>query len=173
MEDNECYLEIGTYKGLTLLSAAYGNVDRTCIGCDKFRFLGRFTGSGILAKRALRRSLERYRAHTGKIEFHEMSSERMFSERRVSTPVGVYFYDGDHSFEGTYRGIIQAFPLLSHRSIIVVDDWNDIVIRGATREALRDTKLHCLWERELPGDHTVDSWWNGLGVFFVEKQDRS
>src|SRR6185295_3947505 len=41
---DEHYLEVGTWKGLTLLSAAWGNADKVCIACDKFRLWGRWTG---------------------------------------------------------------------------------------------------------------------------------
>src|SRR5262245_35296777 len=54
---DECYLEVGTWKGRTLMSAAFGNRGKLCIGCDRFRFWGRFTGPGCIAKRALMRNI--------------------------------------------------------------------------------------------------------------------
>lgn len=169
MDATESYLEVGTWKGKTLLSAAYENQGKVCIACDKFRVLGRFTGLGCLAKQALYRNIERYEAQSAEIIFHHTTSARLFRERRVTGPIGVYFYDGDHSFAGTYHGISAAIPCLSQRSVVLVDDWNDPVIRGASREALRSNQVSLLWERELSGDHTAAGWWNGLGVFFVER----
>src|SRR5215207_3690610 len=40
MDPGERYLEIGCWRGRTLLSAALNNMDRVCIGCDKFRLCG-------------------------------------------------------------------------------------------------------------------------------------
>jgi hypothetical protein len=171
LEGDACYLEVGTFRGLTLLSAAVDNDGRRCIGCDKFRLYGRYTGWGLLAKRALTRNIARYRHRTAEITFHHATSRELFAESRVQGPVGVYFYDGDHSFDGTRHGIVSAAPLLDTRAVVIVDDWNDPVIRGATYVGLRDAELEVLWERELAGDHDENSWWNGLGVFFVQKQN--
>ena len=169
MDPHECYLEVGTWQGLTLLSAAYGNFGRTCIGCDKFRVWGRHTGLGVRARRALERNVQRHRGRTADVLFHHTNSERLFAEARISSPVGVYFYDGDHSHRGTRDGITSATPFLSEKCVVLVDDWNDPVIRQATAAGLRDADLRVLWQRELSGDHTRQGWWNGLGVFFVEK----
>jgi hypothetical protein len=169
MEPAEVYLEVGTWKGRTLLSAAHGNLQRVCVGCDKFRFWGKFTGPRFLARRAFYRNVERYRATSANIVFHEMTSEQMFAEGRVPPCVGVYFYDGDHSYEGTHRGITSGVQVLSPRAVVLVDDWNDPVIRSATRDAFAASGTTILWERELPGDHTERSWWNGVGVFFVAR----
>ena len=103
------------------------------------------------------------------VAFHHTTSQRLFSQGLIDRPVGVYFYDGDHSRAGTYHGMVAAAPYLSERAVVLVDDWNDPTIRAATVAGLRDSQLHVLWQRELHGDHTVRSWWNGLGVFFVEK----
>jgi hypothetical protein len=171
LEGDSAYLEIGTFRGLTLLSAAIDNPSRRCIGCDKFRVYGRFTGIGACARRALERNMRRYRGRAAQITFHHTTSERLFGERRIDAPVGVYFYDGDHSFDGTRRGIMAVVPHLQARAVIVVDDWNDPVIRGATFAALRDAQLEVLWERELAGDHGGAGFWNGVGVFFVARAD--
>jgi len=81
----------------------------------------------------------------------------------------VYFYDGDHSYGGTRQGIIAAAPFLNERSTLVVDDWSDPDIRAATADALRAAKLRVLWHRALEGDHTAAGFWNGLGVYYLEK----
>jgi len=169
LEPGESYLEVGTFRGRTLISAAFDNPGKLCIGCDLFRVWGRFTGPGFLAKRALFHNIARYRERSAEIEFHAVSSRRLFRERRVRGPVGVYFYDGDHSYEGTHHGVVAASELLAERCVVLMDDWNDPVIRRATRAAFSQAQLRVLWERELAGDHSERGWWNGLGVFFVEK----
>jgi hypothetical protein len=170
MPADEHYLEIGTYKGRTLLSAAHGNQGKLCVGCDKFRFFGKFTGLGVLAERALRKNIERYRPEGALVRHHAMRSEEFFARSLSPSPVGVYFYDGDHSYAGTQHGIVAAAPFLAERAVILVDDWNDPVIRRATRHGLRLACLRVLFRRALPGDHTERGWWNGLGVFYVEKE---
>ena len=163
----ERYLEVGTWQGLTLLSAAYGNLDKVCIGCDKFRLWGRWTGLGWSARRAFLFNLRRLRRQCGYVHLYEMTDRELFSRGLVQAPIGVYFYDGDHSRAGTRHGITAAAPLLSRRAVVLVDDWNMPGVREGAHEGLRDAGLSILWQRELSGDHTRAGWWNGLGVFFV------
>jgi hypothetical protein len=172
MDPGEQYLEIGTWKGRTLLSAALGNSGRVCIGCDHFRFWGRFTGPGFLARRELYRNIERYRRQIGEVRFHEMRSQKLFAQGAIKGSVGVYFYDGDHTERGTYSSVVSVAPLLSRRAVLLMDDWNDPVIRDATLRGLEDAGLTALWGRDLPGTRSPDDWWNGLGVFYVERADQ-
>ena len=165
----ERYLEVGTWKGLTLLSAAYGNVDKVCIACDKYRLWGRWTGLGWSARRIFEANLRRLRDRCAYIDFHHMTDRRLFSRKLVQPPVGIYFYDGDHSEGGTRFGIAAAGPWLASRAVVLVDDWNIPDVRAGARLGLQDAALKILWERSLPGDHTENGWWNGLGVFFVER----
>lgn len=168
MDPGEHYLEIGSWQGLTLLSAAHGNSGRLCVACDKFRLFGRYTGFGFRARRAFLGNLERYAKGRAAIQFHEMPSSRFFRERRVDGPIGVYFYDGDHSYRGTRQSIAAGARWLSPRAVVLVDDWNVKRIRAATLDGFRDAAVRILWSRELEGDHTDTTWWNGLGVFYVE-----
>lgn len=173
MDPGEHYLEIGTWKGRTLLSAARHNAGRLCIACDKFRFWGRFTGPGFLARRSLYRNLRRYADGSARIEFHAMTSRELFRRELVRPPVGVFFYDGDHSYEETHHAIVSAERYLSPRSVLVVDDWADPTVQRATHDALAEAELEVLWSRSLPGAHDETGFWNGLGVFFIERRSAS
>jgi len=171
MPDDECYLEIGTWKGLTTCSAAFGNAGKLCIANDKFRFWGKFTGPGVLAKRAFFNNVRRYRKGSAEIQMHPMTTDRFFAKRRAPKPVGVYFYDGDHSYQGTLDGIVKAAPWLADSAIVLVDDWIDPVIESATRDAVEQAGLRITWERALGEgeEHNAAGWWNGIGVFCVSK----
>ena len=168
MAPEEHYLEVGTWRGRTLLSAAHGNAGRICFACDKFRLWGRYTGWGHRARQALFDNIARHREGAATIRFFEMPAERMFARGLVPRPVGVYFYDGGHSEEETRQGVRAAGPLLSSRAVVVVDDWNDPAIRRGAFAGISDAGLDVLWHRHLPGDHDEHSFWNGLGIFFVQ-----
>lgn len=167
MDPGESYLEVGLWKGLTLLSAAYGNKERRCFGCDRFRLWGRYTGWGFRARRALAANVERYRDQCAQIQLFEMPSERLFERHLVPGPVGVYFYDGDHTYEGTRAGILEGARLLSRRAVVLVDDFADPSIRHGTFEAIYAANLQILWSRFLGGWNR--GFWHGLGVFYVER----
>ena len=166
MDAGEHYLEIGSWHGRTLLSAAMHNPGRLCVACDKFRAYGRYTGFGFRARRALRRNVSRY-DDRATIHFYDMPSSRFFSRPRFDGTVGVFFYDGDHSYGGTRESIAAGARWLSERAALLVDDWNVPRIRRATFDALHDASVRILWHRALEGDHTEAAWWNGVGAFYV------
>ena len=168
MDPGEHYLEIGSWQGRTLLSAALGNRGRLCIACDKFRIFGRHTGFGYRARRALERNLAQSAGRRAAVHFYDMPSSRFFRRRRFDGSIGVYFYDGDHSYRGTRQSIAAGAQRLSTRAVVLVDDWNVKRVRAGTFHGMRDAALQILWHRGLEGDHTEATWWNGLGVFYVE-----
>jgi len=173
MDPGEHYLEIGSWQGRTLLSAAFQNAGRTCIACDKFRFFGRHTGFGYRARRALRENLASHSGSGAAVHFYDMHSSRFFRRRRFDGSIGVYFYDGDHSYRGTRRSIAAGALRLSARACVLVDDWNVPRIRAGAVDGLRDAAVQVLWYRALEGDHTEATWWNGLGVFYVGSRGRA
>ena len=126
------------------------------------------TGLGYRARHALRRNLARYADQRAAIHFYDMPSSRFFRRRRIDGAVGVYFYDGDHSYRGTRRSIAAGARWLSPRAIVLVDDWNVSRIQRGAIDGLTDASARILWHRALEGDHTENTWWNGLGVFYVE-----
>jgi hypothetical protein len=170
MDPGERYLEVGCWRGRTLLSAALNNMDRVCIGCDKFRLFGRFTGFGFLARRALNDNVARFAGRRATIWFHDMRSAKFFRGRSPG-PIGVYFYDGAHSYRETRKSIAAGARWLSPRAVVLVDDWNVPHVRQATLDGFRDSGVTILWRRDLPGDHTEATWWNGVGAFYVATDD--
>jgi hypothetical protein len=169
MPADQQYLEIGTFKGLTLCSAAYGNKGKHCIACDKFRFWNKYTGWGFQARAAFYANVDRYKATSASVEFHDMRSLDMFRKGLVKGPIGVYFYDGDHSYAATRDNILAAAPLLANSSILLVDDWRDPIIQESTRDAIKQAGLRIEWERWLGQGATGRNFWNGLGVFVLQK----
>ena len=114
-------------------------------------------------------NLKRYSAGAAQVSMMHTTSRKLFLRELVQAPVGVYFYDGDHSYESTYHGVVAAAKVLSPRSVLLMDDWNDPVIQAATRAGIREANLTVEWERELEGNQTQEGWWNGLGVFYLSK----
>ena len=168
--EDEYYLEIGTWKGLTLCSAIHGNEGKKAIACDKFRVWGKWTGWGTVAKKTLLANVAKYSKGGADVTFHHMTSKKLFADGLVPHNVKVYFYDGDHSYEGTRHGIYEALPFMTDESYVLVDDWNDKVIRDSTYEAFKQRDVEILWERSLEGKNgDPQGWWNGLGGFWIKK----
>lgn len=155
------YLEIGVHTGSTLIPALYGNAARAaCI--DSWEM---FDG----AREQFRKNLDQL------LPARDITivDGDCFSCDLSILPAGinVYFYDGSHTTEAQYRGIVHFAPALAQRFVLLVDDCNWQEPREETKRAIHDLGYRVLFERLLPGAYNGDQvgWWNGLYVGLIEK----
>jgi hypothetical protein len=160
---NVNYLEVGTYKGSTLVAASFGNPGR-------FTAVDDFSEFGHMAARE---GFEAVRAHFSEschFTFHEADCWTTALRRRLPRGINLYFYDGGHRFEDQYRAFTHFDPVFADVFIAVVDDWNTATVREATRKAFADLGYRTLHERQLFTKRWIrDLWWNGLLVAVVRK----
>ena len=171
------YLEVGTWKGSTLMSASYGN-DGRFTAIDDFSHHVQSRREGQEARAALARVRRRVRGHC-RTRFHDSDCWDQGLRRRLPRGVNVYFYDGRHTYEDQYRAFTHFDPVLASPYLGVVDDWNRPYVRQATRDALAHLGHEVVWERELftrgwfrqhlTGEWTLPHWFNGLLVAVLRK----
>lgn len=164
--EDECYLEIGTYTGKSLISALKNNVSRKCYACDNF---SQFTDSNSLE--ILINNLAQYSVRD-KIIFFNSDYRSILLKDKIKEPVGLYFYDGAHDRENQYMAIKLVEPLLADIALVIIDDWrfardSQSYAKAATEQAISESKRHWQLLYDLParynGDHAM--WWNGVAVF--------
>jgi len=162
LDQGEVYVEVGCYKGASLVGAAASNPHARIFACDNF---SQFDG----AADALRRTLD---AHTapGQVTFHDMDF-RAFLAAAPWRParIGAYFYDGGHSFHDQYDGVTLAIPHLADDAVVIVDDTNKRAARAANNlvaRALQSFKL--ILDLRTPRNHSP-TWWNGIQVFRYQR----
>ena len=158
LDDGEVYVEVGCYKGASLVGAATSNPHARIVACDNF---SQFDG----AADALRRTLD---AHTaaGQVTFHDMDF-RDFLDAAPWRParIGAYFYDGGHSFRDQYDGLALAIQHLADDAVVIIDDTNKRAARSANNliaRALQSFKL--ILDLRTPRNHSP-TWWNGIQVY--------
>src|SRR5271167_4982626 len=140
LDPAEVYVEVGCYKGASLVGAATSNPHARIFACDNF---SQFDG----AADALRRTLD---AHTapGQVAFFDRDFRAFLAAAPwAPAPIGAYFYDGGHSFADQYDGIALAIPHLA-------DD------------ALPGFKL--VLDLRTARNHSP-TWWNGIQVFRYQR----
>jgi len=155
MAEGHAFVNVGVWNGFTMLAAMAGNAEKLCIGVDNFsefggpkeQFLERFTS---------RRSPSHRFFDQDYVDFFAAGLDR---------PLGVYLYDGEHSFENQYRGLMVADPFYAEDAVIVVDDTNLDRARDATLQFAADSRLN--WEvvydqRTAGARHPT--LWNGLMI---------
>lgn len=120
MPEEEAYLEVGTLEGRTLESAAMGNFSKRLIAFDhELKYLA--SPQGLPAN----------------VEFRRMP----WQDAQILPPIGVAFYDGEHSELDT-RGFTQSVQrFLAPEAVIVFDDWDRASVRKGVLSAVPALQL--------------------------------
>ena len=128
-----CYVEIGVFQGLTLVSAALEAPALPCLGIDNFATLdprgenkrialGRIDGVGAANAQLIDEDFE---AALDGLEAH-------LDGRRIA----VYFVDGPHDYRSQIVCLLKAVRYLHDDAVIVVDDANYADVRQSTVDFL-------------------------------------
>jgi hypothetical protein len=158
LDANELYVEVGSYKGASLVGAATANPHSRIFACDNF---SQFDG----AADALRRNLDA-RTAPGQVTFHDMDF-RDFLRTAPWTParIGAYFYDGGHSFADQYDGVALVIPHLANDAVVIIDDTNKRAARAANSLIARALPgFELILDLRTPRNHSP-TWWNGIQLF--------
>jgi len=155
----ECnYLEVGSYMGASLLSAAYGNT-------------GFFTGVDNFSRRRGIREIC-YR----NLSLHAASNVKMVEsdcwefDKTSIEKVNVYFYDGDHSYDSQKRGIVEFDSVLADKFVLLVDDYTWDEPFNGTKDALAELNYKIHLKIDLNDWKNTNGWWNGYCIILAEKE---
>lgn len=156
------YLEIGVYRGGMLSEVA--KVAKNATGIDNF---SQFDPTG-----------ENERAVWNKISGMlnvTMIVGDCYDQNTIdqvkNNSIDVFFYDGDHTEQGTYDAIVKYLPKLKKQAILIIDDWNHEPARLGTQKALIDLvqiDFTNVMEQFSPKNADPE-WWNGIAVFKIYK----
>lgn len=152
--DIKRYLEIGTWYGSTLVSAAYGNSGEF-YGIDDF---SQFQVAGNDTHKLLEESISYVDGDKGRIKFIEADC------MKVAPPsdIDVFFYDGNHGPLETANALKMYKPFLSKESIVIVDDLElTPTVRQGIEEGTKGWNVENFWElSKFAGYH--EGLWIGV-----------
>ena len=161
----EAYLEVGSFKGLSLIGAMLGNAGRRFYAIENFL---EFNPDGR-ARAELEANLARW-VEPGRARVLEGDCfDLLRTGAGLEEPVGVYFYDGAHGRLPHYLALGVAEPWLADRALVVIDDasW-PIVARATDRYVAAHPGYRLLFD--LAAEHEEDPrWWNGVRVYAFER----
>jgi len=169
LDQKECYFEVGTFQGKSLIAALKRNRNRLGIACDDF---SEFSESAERSLSTLTTNLSRHGV-IDRVKFYNEPFQSLMESwlAKKLPPVGVYFYDGAHDELSQYTAIKKIEPILSDEAIVIIDDWRHAqdspsYAEAGTKRAIMES--NCQWDIrwELPARHNgdVDMWWNGVAV---------
>ena len=153
----ESYVEVGSFRGTSLISALRGNESVDAVAVDDFSFRD---GSREVLEENLARFGLTGRPTILEGDFQEVLAGEALRDRRV----GVYYYDAGHTYEQQLAGLRLIEPHLADQALLIVDDSDWERVDRADRDYLgSQPRARLLFE--IPGDeHGLPHWWKGVHV---------
>jgi protein O-GlcNAc transferase len=152
----ETYVEVGSFRGTSLIAAMLGNEEKSFIAIDDFSMRD-------ASRRALEESLRRFDLEGVTI----LEGDAFVILRDDVLPpssVGVYYYDAAHTYDQQLDGLRLAEPYLAPQALLIVDDTDWDFVADATRDYLAGEPRAQLI-LELPGKKADrPAWWEGVQV---------
>ena len=154
LDPGESYVEVGSYRGTSLIAAQLGN-EGDFVGIDDFSM-----GDG--SREQLERNLERFGLRATILEgdaFDVLRSGALEGRR-----IGLYYYDGPHGYEEQLEGMRLAERYLADRALVIVDDtdWEQVELAVADYLA-QQPRVRELYRVEGK-DRGHPEWWEGMVV---------
>lgn len=158
---DEMYLEVGSYRGRSLVGAALGQDHDRFLAIENFREFGLDPAA---SERLLRDALREWQV-ADRVTFRRGDAFRLLPRGVVPRPVGVYFYDGAHSRLAQYLGLGLAEPVLADEALVIIDDASWPQVARATEAYLAGHPGYRLLF-DLRADQAEDPrWCNGVAVY--------
>lgn len=158
------YFEVGSWKGASLISTCFQN-ELPHFASDNF---SEFNGDRTVQYQFEQNCME----HLMDCNYLDMNC---WSLRKLPIKPDLYLFDGGHSFEDHKKAITHFFPMMADRFIFVVDDYSHPdfhAVKEGTLAGLSEVqdkyKVLKDWELWEEGEGGV-RWWNGIGIFLIER----
>lgn len=162
------YLEIGSWAGSTACSAIWGNKCKiTCVD-NWSEFGGPRDTFFFYVNKCVNQD----------ISFNFIEKDFRKIDYSAIDTYNIYMFDGPHSEQDQYDGIVLVQQALDDQYILIVDDWNMEQVRLGTTRALQDIGLKNIASIEIitrhdnihpDVGHQNSDWHNGYLIALINK----
>jgi hypothetical protein len=165
------FLEVGSWRGASFVSALAGNDDTVQWGCaiDSWCKRGGEPEPGYGAnERMFDEAVARFLGAYGE-RLHKIKQD-LFTIASLPMVPTIFYYDADHT--QTEAGTRHFFDMIADTCIVCLDDWSWDYVQAGWREALRESDRFVVREWELPTGKSKDThlWWEGFYVCVLERK---
>ena len=177
---NACYLEIGVFQGLTLVSTALEAPRLACFGIDNFATLD----PGGENRAIVDNRIAQFGAGNARLinSDFEVALETL-GDHIGEQQVGVYLVDGPHDYRSQLICLTLAQPFLHKNAVIIIDDANYPDVRWSTRDFLLAFPEYRLAFDSYSTDHPAnlastekaafeETWLNGIHVLVRDPENK-
>lgn len=157
LAQGETYLEIGCWKGVTIIAAMQGNEQHRFVGIDNF---SQFDGP----RDEFKANVEQY-GYSKLLQFIDDDCFKVLTRNRLTGHrIGVYFYDCEHSYLSQYKALLTIEPYLADEALIIIDDTRPSRVASANRHYLRLAPTMRLLFDLKSAYHGEPKWRNGVQI---------
>lgn len=153
------YLEIGTHRGASLISALYNNKISYAYSIDNFSEFGN-------VETELHHNIQKY---IPKSPLKHLTADAFSIDPSSLPKFNIYFYDGNHAIDAQKKAFIHFNECLDDVFIAIVDDWMWEQVRSGTFQAFTELGYNILFEKELALRFKDDVPWRYLYVCLIKK----
>jgi predicted O-methyltransferase YrrM len=177
LNDNECYLEVGVYRGKSLLSVAKTIVGKHAYGIDNFsQFDSEGKNREIIKQQKKKYNIDNCTLIDADFEEAFEKLEDYLKKKKI----GLYFVDGPHDYRSQLMCLLLAKPFLADDAIIVIDNANYNHVRQANKDfLLTHPEYKLMFEAysrahpaNLQGEELADAWENWLDGINIIVRDK-
>ena len=157
LEPEESYVEIGTFRGASLIAALLDNDEKDVVAIDRFTM-------GDATPERLDENLGRFGLRGVPTVFVGDAFELVRGGALGGRRVGVWYYDAAHDYESQLEGPRIVEPHLVRGALLIVDDTDWERVSSAIDDYL-DCQPRARRILALEGsEHGNPQWWEGMQV---------
>ena len=162
------YLEVGSWKGSTLISALYNNQHCPAVAIDNW---SQFNGPCL----EFHANCKTYIPESWLFVIENDCFNVSLSNRKFN----IFLFDGAHDYDSQKKAITYFYKNLELPCVVIIDDWNWQSVRSGTYDGLHEVGANIVYEDHVrltqDDSHTNtdlarDSYWNGMGVFVIGRK---
>ena len=122
------YLEIGVFRGNTLINNAINNRKTICYGVDNFSLFNEAKQNEKIVKKKIRDD------NLTNVRLINCDFEKAI--KKIKHKIGVLFIDGPHDYRSQLIALLKYEKLLAQECVVIIDDANYFHVRKATEDFL-------------------------------------
>lgn len=179
LTEDTCYVEVGVFQGLTLLSSALAAPQQSFYGIDNFAFFDKGGKNEQLIKNRISK-LNLNNVHLINNDYEDAleNLKNYIGNKKVA----IYFIDGPHDYRSQMMCLLLIKPYLADNAVILIDDSNYRHVRQANRDFLVSHPefklLYQSYSKAHPSNLSADetkevrkNWWNGINIIYRDSSN--
>jgi hypothetical protein len=163
------YVEIGTFRGFTLIHNAIYNKHTRLIGIDNFSLFDKENKNFNFIKNQIKKN------NIKNIDFIKKDFE--YADTDIKDKIGVLFIDGAHDYRSQLIALLNYSKFMANEGVIIIDDCNYYHVRKATFDFLNSNKEFKLIYQKYTDVHIANASpkkrteikngnWNGINILY-------